>query len=739
MQVDELYELSSDLLSTNRQVRLRVGGESMFPFLRNGDEILVERCSYEHLAVGDIVVFRTEKKWIAHRLHKIITVNDKIFLSTKGDSCKKTDPVIPEEFYIGKVVALYRKGKERKIRINRKNVNVKFSRISTHLIILMLWHKNFYNKIVGTSRKINQRLWFICRNSRRWMSINIIVSMLQGILPFVIIYLFKLMVDGILKMHDHASGGIFVNSQVIIIVVTGVVFLFSAILNILGAEFRERLSQSVTTYIFDLLHRKHSVLGMAYLEHAGQQDKIHRAVQEAGHRPLKMINGSLSAMQSVISWIVIAAILLKIHWIIFILILTAVIPGFIVRFIFAKRMYRMNKSNSQKERESYYYNRILTSLSFAKEVRLFGTGNFFSERFQKLQKNLHSQKNALLRKRALADIFAQVFAVALTFFSFGIIAFLAAKGEISIGTVILFIFIFQRGYTILKDFFQSVAGLYEDNVFLNDFFDFLDLPVPCGVKNETEKFSSLQKGITIEDLSFQYPSSCRKALDSLSLEIPAGKTVALVGPNGSGKTTLVKLLCGFYTVDKGKILFDGRDITSVNTDELRKQITAVFQDFALYNLTAAENIFLGDLAQSPSSEKIRQAAKDAGIDDVLEKLPSGYTNVIGNLFEKGEELSIGQWQKMAIARAFYRNAPVLFMDEPSSALDAETELQLLQNLKSLAKDKTVLIISHRLSTIRWADMIYVMEEGKIVEIGDHEQLIRLQGKYFRMYESSRGI
>lgn len=743
MQTDELYELTDDLLNSNQQVKLKVGGYSMFPLLRNGDEIIINRCHISELNIGDVVVFKTGDKWIAHRLHKKVSENNKTILITKGDSCNFKDLPVTEENFVGKVISFFRKGKEKNINSDfYKKMNRSFVRLSglfTFFIIPLLWCTTRYKKIMETIKDINKSLFFICRESKRLTIINIIISAFQGILPFVIIYLFKWMIDGISKINGYADKTAFFNNILIIIIIIGLVFLFSSILNILSGEFRERLSQSVSLYIYNLLHQKHIKLDMAYLEDAGQQDKIHRAVQESGFRPLKMATESFTAVQSIVSWMVIAVILFTIHWIVFVLILIAVIPGFLVRFRFSNKLYKLNKANSQKERESYYYNRILTSLAFAKEIRLFGTGNFFTERFRNIQTNLHKQKNALLRKRAIADIFAQTFAVTFIFFSFGYITHLAINGAISIGTVVLFFFIFQRGFTILKDFFQSIAGLYEDNVFLSDFFDFLKLPALHKSSSTHEKIIPLQQSIVIDNVSFQYPSSQRKALDSVSIEIPAGKTVALVGPNGSGKTTLVKLLCGFYSPDNGKILFDNNDISVINPEEIRKQITAVFQDFALYNMTAAENIFLGDISNPTLIDKIKQAAKNAGIDDILEKLPLGYNNIIGNLFEKGEELSIGQWQKMAIARAFYRNSSILFMDEPSSALDAEAELQLLQNLKSLSKDKTVLIISHRFSTIQWADIIYVLDNGKVAEHGNHEQLISLQGKYFKMFEISRTI
>jgi ATP-binding cassette subfamily B protein len=374
-------------------------------------------------------------------------------------------------------------------------------------------------------------------------------------------------------------------------------------------------------------------------------------------------------------------------------------------------------------------------LSFAKEIRLFGLSNFFISRFETIQSELHHQKNVINRKQVFPDLISQIFAVLLIFLSFGFVAFMTINGLVSIGTMILFFLIFQRGFTVMKDVFQSLAGLMEDNVFLQDFLDFINLPAFRKVSEHQELTDLSPKGILLENVSFQYPSSKRKALHSVSIEIPKGKTIALVGANGSGKTTLIKLLCGFYVPQQGNILFDGTDISSIDPEIHRKQVTVVFQDFALYNLTAMENIFLGDVSKPLSKDEIVRAARNAGIDDVLEKLPLSYQTMLGNLFEKGEELSIGQWQKMALAKAFYRNSPILLLDEPSSALDAETEKILLQNLKLLAQNKTVVIVSHRFSTIKWADIIYVMDNGEVIERGGHEDLLNKKGRYFEMYSS----
>lgn len=247
----------------------------------------------------------------------------------------------------------------------------------------------------------------------------------------------------------------------------------------------------------------------------------------------------------------------------------------------------------------------------------------------------------------------------------------------------------------------------------------------------------LRSGISVENVFFHYETSKRDALIDVTLNIPAGKTVAFVGANGSGKTTLIKLLCGFYTPQRGTIRYDDDDLNELDRVALREQVTAVFQDFALYNITAGENIALGNIMQPFDLVKAKIAAEDAGVADILDQLPNGYETMLGNLFKTGEELSIGQWQKIAIARAFYRNSPILFMDEPSSALDVNSEKQLLNKLKDLSKGKTVVIISHRLSTVRWADIIYVLDKGRVVESGCHDELMEKSGKYFELIQTSK--
>jgi ATP-binding cassette subfamily B protein len=287
---------------------------------------------------------------------------------------------------------------------------------------------------------------------------------------------------------------------------------------------------------------------------------------------------------------------------------------------------------------------------------------------------------------------------------------------------------------VLNEFFRSITQILEDNIFLNDFIAFLNLPSKTDQKPIYSSPFSLTKEIRFENVSFHYETSKRDALSAVNIVIPAGKTVAFVGANGSGKTTLIKLLCGFYQPSAGNILIDGVDASYIGQAVIRENITAVFQDFALYNVSAASNIGLGDVSSDFDMERARKAARAAGIEEVLDKLPNGFHSLLGNLFVGGEELSIGQWQKMAVARAFYRNSPLLLMDEPSSALDANSELQIIDSLKELSKNKTAVIISHRLSTVQWADIIYLFHEGQVIESGSHNELLALRGKYFELFQ-----
>jgi ATP-binding cassette, subfamily B, bacterial len=733
---DNCVEIATDLLASDKQILINSFGVSMFPLMRNGDKAIINKVPSNRITKGDLVVGFINQQIVGHRVISIKRINNHFIFTTQGDNCQKADTPFYEDVLIGKVTGFVRNN-------NSRLLDAFYYRFFSFLIInfgfvvrpfirINFTVFRFFVKVKHILHSTSSNLQLILKDSKNLVVKNGILAVFQGILPFAIIFLLKRLVDFINKIQTMHNSQQLLHLELLILV-TGIVFLLNLIVNSSGSYLREKLSQSISLSVYKLLHSKHSQLDFANLEDSEQQDKIHRATVEAGYRPNKLVGASLSLLRSIVAGIIVIGLMLSIHWIIVVILTIGLLPGLLIHFRFSRKMYELNKKHSTKERQAYYYNRILTGIPFAKELRLFATSDLFSSLFLSLQVTMYKGKNNVNRKQLFAEIISQSVAIVLIFLAFGFVAQLAVKGTVTVGTLVLFFLVFQRGFVILKELFQAVASLYEDNIFFEDFVAFLKMSSTPNNEISKNRFPKINKGITLENVSFQYPSSSRLALQAISMTIPAGKTVALVGVNGSGKSTLVKLLCGFYVPTQGSISFDDIKMDSSNQAQIRNGITAVFQDFALYNMTVAENIWLGNNVQSINYDRIEQSGKMAGIHESIQTLPLGYENMIGNFFEKGEELSIGQWQKLAIARAFYRDSDILLMDEPSSALDADTEKQVIESLKTLAKDKTVLIISHRFSTIQWADLIYVMDEGSIVESGNHQELMQKKGKYFETY------
>ena len=733
---NQLLDLAETLLENNNSISFSMKGFSMYPTLKEGDVGLVEKCSTEGLKTGDIVIFKSGENLVCHRLIKIEYKNGSRIFTAKGDKNTFVDKPFTAEKFVGKLVSFQRNNKT----INANDSKMKFRNfVSTHFSKVLIPCFNIKLQFVGYLKKakselklMQNNLKIVTKNSGRIIFANAVIAILQGVLPFLVIVCIKLLIDQLtgFTSQNQSQQSYFIG----LLIITALVFLFNGILSEIRGYFSEKLSQSVIRGIYEKLHAKHSTLDLSYYENPAEQDKIHRAVQEASYRPVKIINELLSGLRSVAAGLFMISIFLTIKWYLIVLLIIAIIPGVIFRLKYSRNRYRLKKSQSTREREMHYYSRVLTGFPFAKEMRLFGFTTFFLNRFSNVQNKLFAEKISLRKSELWTGIFTQVFAVVLIFISLAYVSYLKYTGVITIGTVVLFFFAFQRGYGVLNELFTSFTQILEDNTFLNDFTAFLNLPSKS--KPIDKQSFSLNNEIRFENVSFRYETSKRDALSHVNIKIPHGKTVAFAGANGSGKTTMIKLLCGFYHPTSGKICFDDTDTTTIGQKTICENITAVFQDFALYNITALGNIGLGNIDQIPDLEKAKTAAQSAGIDDIIEKLPNGYNTLLGNLFEGSEELSIGQWQKVAIARAFYRDKPLILMDEPSSALDAVSEKQIIESLKKLAHRKTSVIISHRLTTVQWADIIYFFEKGEVVESGSHAELMALEGKYYAMFQTA---
>ncbi len=575
----------------------------------------------------------------------------------------------------------------------------------------------------------------VWRAAPSWTVLNVALAVVQGILPLFAVYLMKLIVDAVtqgITATDHAAA---FRTAAFYILLAAAVGLATALLRSLGTLVSEAMGQVVTDHVSDIIHSKSIAVDLEYYENSKYYDALHRAQQEAPSRPMRIVTDLLSTAQSFISMIAMAALLFTLHWSVGLIVVLAAIPGALVRVRFSRKMYAWQRARTMAERQTWYFHWLLTDGTRAKEVRLFGLGELFRGLYRDLRQILRKERIGIATRRAWADFASGAAAVLAIFGIFAYIVWQTISGAISLGSMVMYYQAFQMGLSSLQAVLGGLAGLYEDNLFLTYYHEFMTLePRVLAPAKPAPIPRPMTEGIRFEAVDFSYPDTARTALAGISLTVRPGEVAALVGPNGSGKTTLVKLLCRLYDPTAGAITLDGADLRSFDVDELRRHMSVIFQDFAQYQLTARENIRVGNVDLAGDDPAIEAAARDAGADPVIQGLRHGYDTMLGKWFEEGEELSVGEWQKVALARAFVRDAQILVFDEPTSALDPETEWRVFQHIKELARGRAVVLISHRFSTVRTADRIHILDGGRIVESGDHDELMALQGRYAHMYE-----
>jgi ATP-binding cassette subfamily B protein len=414
----------------------------------------------------------------------------------------------------------------------------------------------------------------------------------------------------------------------------------------------------------------------------------------------------------------------------------SILPSLWVAFAYGKCYHAWWETATPRQRLANYYDFMLTFSGTAAEIRIFQIGAHFRSSYSSLRKRLRSEHLDLLQKQRLARLAAGVFSLT------GLAAIAAwmvrrlLAGFLTLGDLTLFYQAFRSSQSILHSLMANLGQLYSNSLFLGNLFEFLDLePQIAGPLTPAAVPARLVEGIHFNNVSFQYPGSTRLALQDLDLYIPAGKTVAIVGVNGAGKSTLVKLLCRFYDPTAGQVLVDGIDLREFSVEELRSRITVLFQDPVPYQATVSENIALGSLANEPDQSEIQAAAELSGAHDFISRLPQGYDTLLGKWYVNGEEISAGQWQRLALARAYLRKAEILILDEPTSFMDSWAEVEWFDRFKSLAAGRTALFITHRFTIAMRADLIYVVHEGQVVESGSHHDLVLAGGLYAQSWNA----
>jgi ATP-binding cassette, subfamily B, bacterial len=595
---------------------------------------------------------------------------------------------------------------------------------------------SFFREFGSMKTAILRAIRLVFTHAPGLTSLTIILVVIQGLLPLAALFVMKLMIDTVTAGIAVTDKSPVVTHLIFLIAVAVAIALLLAICQAVSSYTTEVQSQVLTDLITDQIHAHSLKLDLAYYENPVYHDSLHRAQIEGATRPTMIVNDLVQIGQNCISICAVGGLILSISPLIGLVMIGAALPASLVRIKYSQKLYELRLRQTEMERKSDYYNMMITDTYHAREVRLFGLGPLFRERYRTIRESLRKARLDLSRSRAIKGTLAQGLITVAVFGSFTVIALRAVNGTISLGDLVMFFMGFQLciGYT--QSIFSSMNALYEDQLFLRNLFAFLDMePQIAAPEHPVPVPTPIKEGIRFTDVTFTYPGSAIPALSNVNLTLHKGEIIALVGDNGAGKSTFTNLLCRLYDPLQGTITVDGLDLKKTDPEEWRRHTTVLFQDYVRYHLSARENIWMGDTSLPPDTPRVEEAARQAAADTVIGKLPDAYSSHLGKHFLGGNELSTGEWQKVALARAFFRNAEIVVLDEPASSLDALVEAEIFHRFRDLVKGRTAVLISHRFSTVLLADHIYVLDHGKIIEQGSHTELMAENGHYAKMFRA----